>query len=423
MEEKSKHPGVKTISEAGMVVGYHVRATWRNPVSGRWEEADQKISGGTLQEAVLLRAKLLANLKNGSRKATPQTTLGAYAKLWLERRSVRLKMSTLMGAAKDLEKNILPYLGNARLDQIRKGDIEDWMLLLKARPHHKTGKPLSNTTVNHAWRILKTIIRDAVSDLRLAHDPTERVKAMPAVPRPDDDPNSLTPQQVSKFLAFIRDNCPNPQHYPYVFLGMTTGMRCSELSALKWSDIDEDGVVRLSRGQVRGFVSTPKTCKIRKIPVEPEVLEALREYRLRMIREQPPGLASGLIFPSASGGYHYSSWTDKILKWAVAECEIGHRLTMQGLRRTYTDLMRRAGVKDIVAQATTGHSSNEMTEHYSTVGMDERQEAAKRLMTLVKTPDKGPSKGPDKGPEGAPEKGKFGVSFGVRGSGLTTEGS
>ncbi|MBI5527685.1 MAG: site-specific integrase [Deltaproteobacteria bacterium] len=404
--EKTKYAGIYKAAS-----GYRVRAYATDPKTGKIKEVDRVLKGISLKEAIRRQADLRDEIARcGEADATPQTTLGDYAKLWLERRSERWKMSTLMGAAKTLEQNILPNLGPARLDRLTKGDIEDWMSRLHHRPHHRTGKPLSNNTVNHSLRLLKTILKDAVADLRLPHDPTDRVSGLPEVPRPENDPNCLSAKQVPVVLGYIREH--HPRAYPYIFIDVTTAMRTSEITALKWSDInEEDGVIRLRRGQVRGFVSTPKTGKVREIPLTPEMVEVLREHRQRMIREQHRGLASGLVFPSETGSYHYASWTDKILRRVVQECNIGHRITMHGLRRTYNNLMRRAGVQYLVIQATVGHSSDEMTNHYSSVGLDEKREAAARLMSAIKAP------------EATAFCSALGDQLGDRRFGLTVEGS
>jgi integrase len=45
-------------------------------------------------------------------------------------------------------------------------------------------------------------------------------------------------------------------------------------------------------------------------------------------------------------------------------------VTDHGLRRTFNDLTRRAGVDGVVLKSLTGHVTEKMRTHYSTVGLD-----------------------------------------------------
>ena len=65
-------------------------------------------------------------------------------------------------------------------------------------------------------------------------------------------------------------------------------------------------------------------------------------------------------------------------------CEIteGQR-HVHGLRRTATDLLRRAAVDPVTAKAIIGHTTDRMREHYSTVGTDEARGIGARLVSLV----------------------------------------
>ena len=47
-----------------------------------------------------------------------------------------------------------------------------------------------------------------------------------------------------------------------------------------------------------------------------------------------------------------------------------NRFTLHGLRYTFTDLVRLANVDAVVRRALTGHVTEEMQRHYSTVGME-----------------------------------------------------
>jgi hypothetical protein len=53
------------------------------------------------------------------------------------------------------------------------------------------------------------------------------------------------------------------------------------------------------------------------------------------------------------------------------------------LRYTFTDLVRLANVDEVVRRALTGHVTEEMQRHYSSVGLDEKRAAIAGVLRLV----------------------------------------
>ena len=62
---------------------------------------------------------------------------------------------------------------------------------------------------------------------------------------------------------------------------------------------------------------------------------------------------------------------------------IDKHVTIHGLRRTATDLLRRAAVDPVAAKAIIGHTTDRMREHYSTVNADETRDIGTRVASLV----------------------------------------
>jgi integrase len=60
---------------------------------------------------------------------------------------------------------------------------------------------------------------------------------------------------------------------------------------------------------------------------------------------------------------------------------ISERFTVHGLRRTFNDVTRRAKVDPLVIKSITGHVTEDMREHYSTVDLEEKRQA---VATVVK---------------------------------------
>jgi hypothetical protein len=74
------------------------------------------------------------------------------------------------------------------------------------------------------------------------------------------------------------------------------------------------------------------------------------------------------------------------------------KFTPRGLRRTFNDLARAAKVEALVTKSISGHITDRMREHYSTVQPVEQRESICRVLRLVK----GTSAIPDTNESGAP---------------------
>ena len=98
-----------------------------------------------------------------------------------------------------------------------------------------------------------------------------------------------------------------------------------------------------------------------------------------------PDLAEeGLMFPSSVGTLRTPN-TPRRCVWqtCLEKAKITKRFTVHGLRYTFTDLVRRANVDAVVRRALTGHVTEEMQRHYSTVGLDEKRAAIAGVLRLV----------------------------------------
>ena len=58
-------------------------------------------------------------------------------------------------------------------------------------------------------------------------------------------------------------------------------------------------------------------------------------------------------------------------------------ITPRAMRRTFQDLARAAEVRDVVTRAVSGHATEAMQRHYSTVPQAEVREAIGRVVSLL----------------------------------------
>jgi integrase len=221
-----------------------------------------------------------------------------------------------------------------------------------------------------------------------------------------EEPNALKPEDVARFLGEMRARAP--QHYAMVFLGFTTGLRPSSLRPLrrrgKHADVKwNDGKLLVRRSHThRGEVmEATKTDTDQVIALDPEQVSVLRwhcerldasvaQYEKDGETETAAALrASDLLFPapptrwSRGGGFRSrSSLRDAFAEVGTA-LKLGYDVSPKAMRRTFQDLARAAAVADVVTRAISGHATESMQRHYSTVSDGEVRAGLAKVIELA----------------------------------------
>jgi integrase len=307
---------------------------------------------------------------------TTQATLGHFAKSWLTTKLERgdLAPSTANRYATALD-HLSLWLRRIPLSDIAPRDVEQWMVAAK-----KQG--FAPGTVNSWLRVLRALLSDAVRDRLIAANTAQQVK--PLVDHIDlEDTNSLSSEELCSVLEALK----RQSHviHAAAWTQALTGLRWGEVSALKWDDHDERvRVLRIRRAVCeRELRPLTKTGKARIVGVPDLLREVLRAHREQLVAAQHPGLASGLVFPSIKGTPLASSRMSDTLQDACKQAGIARRFTSHGFRRTLTDLLRNAQVDPVIAAGLTGHETERMRRHYSTVRSSEAVEAGERVVRLL----------------------------------------
>lgn len=396
--QPTAHAGIYTT--AG---GHVVRVRVRDPRTGR--EVDRpRFVPGSMREALRVQAEMRAEVRERGR--VTRTRLSAYASSWLARKRSALSVATLDRYAVALEDHILPELGQWYVDAITPDACVAWRDAAAARTYEVRRRtrdpktrawvetvevhPYGPRTVNGWLRVLRSVLADACVELRVGPSPASRLRALPEPAVYDDaDPNVLTAAELGALLVALRETAPS--WYALVALMGLTGLRTSEATALRWSDIDGD-VLTVQRSAVRGHVrERTKTGTVRRVPLAPVVVEVLREQRAALeLRARQESIARGEIvapsewvFPSDVGTPRYGTTLARPLRRAMKAAGIDRRFTPHGLRRTLNDVLRVVASAD-VQKAITGHSSEAMRQHYAHVRVEERAAAIARVADVVR---------------------------------------
>src|SRR5690606_33273419 len=177
-----------------------------------------------------------------------------------------------------------------------------------------------------------------------------------------------------------------PQHYAMVLLGFMTGLRPSTLRPLRRRGAEPDvlwekGALLVRRSETRGTLMNMTKTGIRySIPLPEELLQILRWHVQGLNDAQ---LASDLLFPNVEGGFRAPTVLNKPLADVADYIGLGHQFTQRGMRRTYQDLARAAQISDLVTRSISGHATEKMQQHYSTVSVEERADAMRAMFQVI----------------------------------------
>jgi integrase len=396
MMTMAKNPGQKTHEPGVYRIGkdlFRVRAKWKDPKTGKPKEIDQTVEARSPKAAARIRDELVrTKLAAADVPSAAPIRLGAYATNWLDAKRPELEISTAERYLAALDHHILPQLGDIFVGKLSREDVKRWRNALAEHGNRRTGGGLSAPAINVHLRVLRTVLADAVRDGRITRNVASDVPPLPETKRTEATSNRLRADELERVIAHLRAN--EPAWYAYFLTASLTGARFGEVSALRWDDVDhEHGLIQIRRAVKKGRdpktgewirrIGSTKTGEEREVAMPPELSAVLRELRRRMVEDQAPGLASGYCFPSPRAGeLLWSSVAGKVIRRALKAAEVHRRVTVHGLRRTFTNLVSQSARPEVV-RSLTGHSDEEMRQHYTFAEREEKQAAAAGLVASI----------------------------------------
>lgn len=401
--KRTRHPGVYQSGDRFVI-------RWTRQVQGQRKDlSDELPAGMTLEDAISERARRVKESKAPAPPPGPPTVRG-YCESWLERKASGMKLSSAEEYARVIADHILPapvdaagkrLLGDYRLDEVTRAEVERWVSYAERARRPASRAPdapmvlCSRDTLLGWWRKVVQVLRDAAAEHGLA-DPTLRVKGPKAHGRPAvKEQRTLTPAELLSLFDAVAEGW-----HAEIYTAAALGCRPGELYALTWPDVDlERRTITIRKSHYKGRVGTTKTGKTRVVPIGDELLGVLRAHRQRLMREQHPALATGLVFPATEDGRRYDDEGRLVedrgwhrgpssqlnhLKRASRRAGLPIEVTPRVLRRTVNTLLVNAGVDRLVIRAILGHSSEAMTSTYYHAPNAEKVAAVTTLEQLVR---------------------------------------
>jgi integrase len=235
----------------------------------------------------------------------------------------------------------VPRYGTRRLDEIQNGDVQK----LKAEL-----ADLSPKTVNNVLSVLNTLLKAAVSWGVLERLPAE-IKLLKVAAK------ELAFYEAGDYARLVAAaEALDPRIHVLVLLGGDAGLRCGEILALEWTDIDfQRGTLTVQRSEWRGHVTLPKGGKSRRIPMTDLLATALAKYRhLRCARVLHPDEGAEM--------------KRTVLRWWMTKAQRQAGLEETGLlhilRHTFCSRLAMKGAPAKAIQELAGHVNLTTTQRY-----------------------------------------------------------
>jgi integrase len=254
------------------------------------------------------------------------------------------KPSTLRDYRSNLEAHLLPAFAPLPLEDITTASIDSWRASL-------TG--LSPRTKNKLLVVMHGVMRRAGSVWGLPANPVAGVEKQRA--RSTGDLEVFSPEEV---MALVRA-APSEHDAAIYLTAAFTGLRRGELLALRWRDVDFGGsLIRVRASYAAGELTSPKSGKVRSVPMAPDVAAALAALGQRKDWVDD----DDLVFASETGAYVDGSALRRRYTSALARAGL-RPLRFHDLRHTFgTRMIAKADIRRV--QEWMGHADVQTTMRY-----------------------------------------------------------
>jgi len=349
----------------------------------RWRE--RKSCGGYAKRTELIGPVSVLKTETNARRAVEHrrleinsegpkretVTMNAVISRYLEEELPELRHSTADAYRSYLTNHIKPRWGDQPVRKIKPYGVEQWLKQLALAPKTK----------GHLQNLLRVLVNCAMrwELVDIGANPLKLVRVRGGSKR-TKEPKVLTIPQFQQLVKELND--------PYrtmVLLDLATGLRCSELFALKWCDVIWDDLTLLVRRAIVDTVeSEAKTVYSRAgMPLDPALAEVLLNWQRTSEFNKP----EHWIFasPFKAGKKPWQPWRvqQRHISPAAVRCGIG-QIGWHTFRRTFRSLLDETGAPLKVQQELMRHADIRTTMNIYGKAMEKsKREAHGKVVRLV----------------------------------------
>jgi len=308
--------------------------------------------------------------KYPSRATTAATFADASAE-WLRYVEVdrQRKPSTVSEYKSVVSRHLDPAFGTLPLAQVTSERIDRW------RADAIADGKLSRRTIQKVLTNLHSIFERARKVYGLQTNPVADVER--PTPTYTADLDFYAPEEVHALARAAS----NEQDGGIYLTAAFTGLRRGELIALRWREIDFDAsTIRVRASFTHGVLTTPKSGKVRSVPMVDEVAKVLARLSTRERFTGP----DDLVFPGMTGEHLDGSALRR--RYGQAQAAAGlRRLRFHDLRHVFGSLAI-SSASVVQVQHWMGHADSDTTHRY--LHYKPRRDEAKLLADAFAVPSR-----------------------------------
>ena len=335
----------------------------------------------TKKEAEKAMQETMAKINNHSFVKDSKITVKAFLLEWLEVYiKPHMSPTTTDSYVTQVEKYIIPALGNKKLQDLKTVDIQKFYNQLKEKSP-LSGKPLSAKTIKNIHMNLQAALDKAVEDEIITKNPAKKVELQKAKKYQADVYNM---EDILEVFKAAKDTDLELAIHILLLLGLRRG----ELLALRWVNVDfQNGYVNIVENAVRigksgkTLIKAPKSeSGVRKIQVPSSLLKMMKksraEYWQNRMKHGKDFNDTDLVVCQENGSpYTVGYFSQKVQRFIKRNGL--KKVRLHDYRHTCATQMLRLGISPKVAQKQLGHSSFGITmDTYSHVLEEMELEAA-----------------------------------------------
>jgi integrase len=285
----------------------------------------------------------------------------------------RKAFSTRDGYECYLDSWILPRWQNHKLNQVKPVAVEAWLDSIKrARGTRAKIRNIMSAVFNHAMRYEWL---DA-NPIKLVRQSAKRERT----------PDVLELAELQLLLSNL-----DVRERTLVLLDAATGLRVSELLALRWEDVNfktlELSVTRSIWHQVVGNCKTEASAK--PVPLDNYMAEDLLEWR----RTSPYPMPHDWVFASPTMKGKQPYWPDNLMKRYIRpvaqEAGIQKRVGWHTFRHSFGTLLKANGEDIKTVQELLRHANSRITLEVYTQAVTSNKRAAQSKVVKMMVPNSG----------------------------------
>ena len=302
-------------------------------------------------------------------------TIGMLVNRYLETELPELRHSTRSAYRSYLNNQVRPRWGDFPISKVKPFAVEQWL----------KGLDLAPRTKGHLHNLMRVLWNCAMrwELTEIGENPMKLVRVRGTSKR-QREPMVLSVVQFRRLLEELDE-----PFRTMVILDLATGLRCSELFALKWCDVVWDDLTLLvRRGIVTGIVSDVKTKYSNAgIPLDPALAEVLLNWQRKTLFKNPGDWV--FASPYVAGKLPWYPWgvERRHIIPAGIRCGIG-RIGWHTFRHTFRTLLDETGAPMKVQQELMRHADIRTTMNVYGKAMDESKRAAHCKVVRLVLPSK-----------------------------------